>query len=48
MFTTIKSYALDGIEGFPVAVEVFTQNGLPTLDIVGLATNAAIFGIIHI
>ncbi len=40
MFTTIKSYALDGIEGFPVAVEVFTQNGLPTLDIVGLATSA--------
>ena len=40
MFTTIKSYALDGIEGFPVAVEVFTQNGLPSLDIVGLATSA--------
>ncbi len=40
MFTTIKSYALDGIDGFPVEVEVFTQNGLPTLDIVGLATSA--------
>lgn len=40
MFTTIKSYALDGIEGYPVSVEVFTQNGLPTLDIVGLATSA--------
>ena len=40
MFTTIKSYALDGIEGYPVSVEVFSQNGLPTLDIVGLATSA--------
>ncbi len=40
MFTTIKSYALDGIEGFPVEVEVFTQNGLPSLDVVGLATSA--------
>ena len=40
MFTTIKSYALDGIEGFPVEVEVFTQNGLPALDVVGLASSA--------
>ena len=40
MFTTIKSYALDGIEGYPVEVEVFTQNGLPSLDIVGLPTSA--------
>ena len=40
MFTTVKSYALDGIEGYAVEVEVFSQNGLPSLDIVGLATNA--------
>lgn len=40
MFTAVKSYALDGIDGFPVEVEVFAQNGLPALDIVGLATSA--------
>lgn len=40
MFTTVKSYALNGIEGYAVEVEVFSQNGLPSLDIVGLATNA--------
>ena len=40
MFTTVKSYALDGIDGLAVEVEVFSQNGLPSLDIVGLATSA--------
>lgn len=40
MFTSVKSYALDGIDGFPVEVEVFSQNGLPSLDIVGLAMSA--------
>ncbi|MBR1624940.1 MAG: YifB family Mg chelatase-like AAA ATPase [Clostridia bacterium] len=40
MFTTVKSYALDGIDGFAVEVEVFSQNGLPSLDVVGLATSA--------
>ena len=40
MFTTVKSYALDGIDGYAVEVEVFSQNGLPSLDIVGLATSA--------
>jgi magnesium chelatase family protein len=40
MLTRIKSYALDGIGGYLVEVEVFSQNGLPALDIVGLATNA--------
>lgn len=40
MFTTVKSFALDGIDGFPVEVEVFTQKGLPALDMVGLASSA--------
>jgi magnesium chelatase family protein len=40
MFTTVNSFALCGIEGFPVAVEVFAENGLPSLEIVGLATSA--------
>lgn len=40
MFTTVRSYALDGLDGFSVEVEVFSQNGLPSLDIVGLATSA--------
>ena len=40
MFTTVKSYALDGIDGFPIQVEVFSQKGLPSFDIVGLATSA--------
>ncbi len=40
MFTTTKSYVLDGLNGFLVEVEVDAQKGLPSLDIVGLPTNA--------
>ncbi|MGN1043127.1 MAG: YifB family Mg chelatase-like AAA ATPase [Christensenellales bacterium] len=40
MFTTIKSFALDGISGYPVDVEVCAQKGLPSLDMVGLAAGA--------
>ncbi len=40
MFSTIRSYALDGIEGFPVEVEVFSQRGLPSLEIVGLPASS--------
>ena len=40
MITTINGYALDGIEGFAVSVEVFSQKGLPSFDIVGLASSA--------
>lgn len=40
MFTAVKSYALDGIEGISIQVEVFSQKGLPSLEIVGLATSA--------
>lgn len=40
MFTKIKSFALDGISGFPVDVEVCAQKGLPSFDMVGLAAGA--------
>ncbi len=40
MFTTIRSFALDGISGYPVDVEVFAQKGLPSLEMVGLAAGA--------
>lgn len=40
MLTTVKSYALDGISGFAVEVEVFSQKGLPSFEMVGLATSA--------
>lgn len=40
MFTTTKSYVLDGLNGFLVEVEVDAQRGLPSLDIVGLPTSA--------
>lgn len=40
MITTINGYALDGIEGFAVTVEVFSQKGLPSFEIVGLASSA--------
>ncbi|MGE5405473.1 MAG: YifB family Mg chelatase-like AAA ATPase, partial [Candidatus Saccharibacteria bacterium] len=35
-FAVINSLALNGIEAFPVQVEVDVQNGLPSFDIVGL------------
>lgn len=40
MFTTTKSYVLDGLSGFLVEVEVDANRGLPALDIVGLPNNA--------
>lgn len=40
MFTTTKSYVLDGLNGFLVEVEVDANSGLPSLDIVGLPNNA--------
>ncbi|MFA6866237.1 MAG: YifB family Mg chelatase-like AAA ATPase [Clostridia bacterium] len=39
MLVQTKGYSLDGINGFLVEVEVFSQKGLPSLDIVGLASN---------
>ncbi len=40
MLARTKGYALDGIEGFSVSVEVFSQDGMPAVDIVGLAANS--------
>lgn len=40
MLVRTKGYSLDGIKGFLVEVEVDSQKGLPSLDIVGLASNA--------
>lgn len=36
MLAKVKSYALIGLTGFPVDVEVDVSNGLPSFDIVGL------------
>lgn len=36
MLAVIKTYALEGIEGYPVDIEVDVQNGIPGFDIVGL------------
>ncbi len=39
MLTVIKSYALDGIDGYIVDVEVDINKGIPAFDIVGLPSN---------
>lgn len=40
MFTKIKSFGLNGLDGYLVDVEVDISNGLPTYDIAGLADTA--------
>ena len=40
MIAKIKSYALNGLTGVPVEVEVDSSNGLPAFDLVGLADTA--------
>ncbi|MCM1042922.1 MAG: YifB family Mg chelatase-like AAA ATPase [Corallococcus sp.] len=40
MLAKINSFALKGIDGYPVQIEVDIHNGLPTYDIVGLADTA--------
>ncbi|MGE5543829.1 MAG: YifB family Mg chelatase-like AAA ATPase [Bacillota bacterium] len=40
MFALVQSLTLNGIEAVPVQVEVDVQNGLPSFDIVGLASAA--------
>lgn len=40
MIAKIKSYALNGLTGIPVEVEVDAGNGLPAFDLVGLADTA--------
>ena len=36
MLSRVPSYSVAGVEGFPVAVEVFVSGGLPAMDVVGL------------
>ncbi len=40
MLATVKSFALDGLDGYPVDIEVDTQKGVASFDIVGLPSNA--------
>lgn len=40
MLATVKSYALDGLNGYPVDIEVDTQKGVASFDIVGLPSNS--------
>jgi Mg chelatase-related protein len=40
MLAIVKSYALEGIEGYPVSVEVDAEGGIPSFDVVGLAGTA--------
>lgn len=40
MLAVIKSYALEGIEGFPVNIETDIQPGIPCFDIVGLPSSS--------
>ena len=36
MFSSVKSFGVSGVGGYPVAVEVYISNGLPGFEIVGL------------
>ncbi len=40
MLAAVKSFALDGVNGYPVDIEVDTQKGVASFDIVGLPSNA--------
>lgn len=40
MLSVVKSYALDGISGYLVDVEVDFHKGIPSFDVVGLATSS--------
>ena len=40
MLSKVLSYGLQGLEGFPITVEIDLSNGLPSFDIVGLADTA--------
>lgn len=40
MLSVLKSYALEGIEGYPIEIEVFVQSGIPSFDIVGLPSSS--------
>ena len=36
MLSTVKSFGVSGIGGYPVSVEVYISNGMPGFEIVGL------------
>ena len=40
MLAKVKSFGLQGIDGYPIDVEVDVSNGLPHFEIVGLADTA--------
>lgn len=40
MLSSIVSFALKGIDGYPIDIEIDIHNGMPTFDIVGLADTA--------
>lgn len=40
MLANIKSFALDGLSGYLVEIEVFAQPGIPSFDIVGLPSSS--------
>lgn len=40
MLAKVKSYALNGLQGFPIDVELDVSNGMPSFDIVGLPDTA--------
>ena len=40
MLATVKSFTLDGLNGYPVDIEVDTQKGVASFDIVGLPSSA--------
>lgn len=40
MLASVKSYALEGLDGYAVSVEVDVNSGLPTVETVGLASTA--------
>lgn len=40
MLSSLKCYTLEGINGYPVEIEVFAQSGIPSFDIVGLPSSS--------
>ena len=40
MATMVKSFALQGIEGYPVEIEATILDGMPMLSIIGLGDQA--------
>ncbi len=40
MLSSLKSFALEGINGYPIEIEVYAQSGIPSFDIVGLPSSS--------